>query len=234
MTPLNWKPYRLMGESERFALLQTFSHRLQEWNEPHALIPLSCDLALFTHWVHQDHSELTDAGVVIGRMVMTDSSLIKRHCFGDEAACFDEVSDTLFMRLLQHLLDAPGLKRDLQPVDIDVSEWFYKGAPSLVLTVNHAVTLYLHPEWVMSALSANIKSQKPLASLQSALESQSIELQLCLTPLTLKLDELSRLQVGDVIKTDHLTATPLLLMHHHTSVASAEMGHQTIQITRKP
>ena len=68
----------------------------------------------------------------------------------------------------------------------------------------------LNPQWVLAALPKSI-TKKPITRLHEALSTQEVDLQVELTPLKLKLADIIRLHVGDVIKTDHPITEPAKL-----------------------
>ena len=97
------------------------------------------------------------------------------------------------------------------------------------------MTLYLHPQWVLQALPPHEIVQKPTGNLHDALDPQLLHWHVELSPVSLQLEDMIRLQVGDVIRTDHPLTMPLLLKNNQQTVCHVEIGetnhYKSIQIT---
>lgn len=213
-----FKPYRLINDHELTMLQTTFENNLQQWNAKHAMYPLTCRLGLGpTKPPHLKGNHL---------------SVIKQSVFGDNSNCFNPMAETLFLELSNQLL---GTKYS-PPLD----DWFYIGTPSLTLTLycsDKTMPLYLDPQWVLNALPSTKIPGKPVLTLHQALATQRINLDIELTSLSLKLSDVIRLNVGDVIKTDHPITKPAQLSHQQIHVCAVDIGEsksfKSIQITRE-
>ena len=216
-----FKPYRLINQLELTQLQQKLELTLQNWNNTHAMLPMTCRLGLgpTTLDPHRANSQTTRL------------SLIKHSLFGDQSSCFDAHAEELLAELLTEWFgsQSPEPKED----------WFYIGTPSLTLTLScfeHEANFYLNPQWVLSNLPSEHVVKNPVATLHQALATQHIDLTVVLTPLPLKLADLFRLSVGDLITTDHAITQPAYLYHHQHRVCDVEIGElnsfKTIKTTR--
>lgn len=219
-----FKPFRLINELELRKLEQDLSNNLQVWNTEFALFPLSLKL---------DCNPKPQA-VAGGSVFVADNQAVAllpeqnlsvlMHCLvGDLSDCFADISNSLFLTLLQRLFGT-GLIENCASVH---DEWFYTGSPSLALTLRsgeYSLNIYLHPQWVLHALPRNEQPSIPKIPLQEAFDSQVLHCQVELHPLTLQLDKLLRLKPGDVIKTDQSLATPMLLKHQQQTICQATPG----------
>ena len=234
------KPFRLINCQELERLQQRFTNSLLLWNKQHALFSLSCHLSCNqrTELLTNEYVRFTEQEKPVALLAQQDWSAIKNCLFGDVSACFNAVSETLFITLLNQLLSTQSLQQH-SGHEIHFDEWFYSGAPSLTMTlsgVHQSMTLYLHPQWVLTALGPHEIIQPPMiGDLQSALEPQLLHWQVELNPVSLPLEEILRLQVGDVIRTDHPLTTPLLLKNNQQTVCHVDIGkinhYKSIQIT---
>lgn len=238
----NFKPFRLINDREIKELQQSFSQSVLLWNEQYALFPLSCSLGRIpnTHHIDKGYVLGTEQKQPIALLTHFDLSTIKTCLFGDESECFDAISQPFFIGLLNQLLGTHSL--EIQASDgteaFRLKEWFYAGAPSLILTLKSAaqsMRLYLHPQWVLNALSPHETMQKSISHLCEALDPHVLRCQVDLNPVSLPLEDIIRLQVGDVIKTDHPLTAPLLLQQNQQTVCHVEIGeidhYKSIQIT---
>ncbi len=219
-----FKPFRLINEIELRKLEQDLSDTLQAWNTEFALFPLSLQL----------HCNPKPQAVSGGSVFVADSEAVAllpehnlsilMHCLvGDVSDCFADISNSMFLKLLQQLFKTGSLDK----TDYVYDEWFYTGSPTLALTLrsgSYSLNLYLHPQWALHALPRNEKLPTPKVPLQAALDSQLLHCQVELYPLTLQLDKLLRLKPGDVIKTDQSLDTPMLLKHQQQTVCHAAPG----------
>lgn len=231
-----FKPYRLISCAELRAIQKNFEHIIHQWNDEYALHPLNCSVSrtpkILTVPPLEDYILIGDVAL----LVQPDWAIIKHCLFGDHSACFDAQSKSLFSILLNQLLGTQSLQLKKAPDRPSIKDWFYTGAPSLVMTINQVMTIYLHPQWVLSALPLPELTQHPLAKLSDALAAEKVNLHVELNPVPLKLTDMVRLKVGDVIKTDHLLTTPLRLSINQKTICSVDIGkensHKSIQITR--
>ncbi len=222
-----FKPYRLINCTELRDLQQAFACKLQAWNDVHALFPLSCQLRrnpkLPGSLKFDNLTNAANSGIAL--LDKSCLSLIKYSLFDDTSDCFDAVAESLFMALLSQLLGAAVLKETIEKWVIE--DWFYTGAPTCALTLtcaNESITIYLHPQWVSDALPSNYRSTKSPVTLHEALATQRLQLHVTLNPLPLKLADVIRLQVGDVIKTDHPITDPLALTHQQQTICNVDIG----------
>ena len=131
---IKYKPFRIVNCQELSELQQRFVNNLALWNNQHALFPLTCTLRC------DPKPNLLDSGVVfmteqeqpVAMLVQKELSVIKNCLFSDDSDCFDAISETLFIALLNQLLGTESLQR--QPNNPHLDEWFYKGTPSLAIT----------------------------------------------------------------------------------------------------
>ena len=231
----NYKPYRLINTQELLELQLAFEKKLQPWNEQYALFPLSCELTRnpTTPAIQNNAIMFYDNAQPIALLPLVEErAIIKHHIFGDTSDCFNAISDMLFITLINQLVETQTQQLQARP---NVDEWFYQGSPCLALTLN-TIPLYLHPQWVINALPSYPKVQKTIANLTDALEPQPIQLHVELNPVSLQLNNILRLRVGDVIKTDHPITTPVQLKQNQHFICTAEIGetrsYKSIQLTR--
>jgi len=225
------KPFRLINECEIKRLQQTIASNLSLWNEQYAMHALSLTLRAKCKPPQCDNYRLfiTDTGQPVALLLTEDLSVLTHCLFGDLSECFNPISEIHLITLLNQLLGTESL----QPQPVGKREgfihetWFYKGAPTLRLTLSEAqyfLTVYLHPQWVLQALPKAKKIQKPKSDLQKALASQVLHCQIELAPLPLALNDVLQLQPGDVIKTDHPLSSLLLLNHQQQTICHVEIG----------
>lgn len=232
------KPYRLINQSERDHLQHFFTTLLEQWNHQYAVHPLVCELHSPRQWPDKGIM-ITDQGKAIALLLDTDLSVIKFCLFEDTSESFNHISETLFKTLLHSLLDTNDLTLHPETPNAQYHDWYYTGSPSLALTLHGryaSITLNIHPQWVLNKLPP-LRRNIPVASaLSNTIAEQRIPLQVTLQPMNLCLNDIARLKVGDVIKTDHYITSPALLMHQEQSICAAHIGtsdrNKSIQITR--
>lgn len=221
---IRFKPFRLINELELCQLEQDLSDALQAWNTEFALFPLSLKLDCNPKPLAITGGSVFAANDLAVALLPEQNLSVLMHCLvGDVSDCFADISNSMFLTLLQHLLGAGLIENSTCVHD----EWFYTGSPSLALTLRsgeYSLNIYLHPQWVLHALPRKEQLPKPKIPLQEALDSQVLHCQVELHPLTLQLDKLLRLKPGDVIKTDQSLATPMLLKHLQQTVCQATPG----------
>ena len=247
-----YKPYRLINSHELNALENAFKEKLRVWNEQYALFPLTCELRPIplsnsrssvnycetTPMANNDVLMVCEEDQPIALLLPLEGKgvrgSIQHHLFGDTADCMNSLSDTLFLTLINQLLgtQTPQLHScNTQNLD----EWFYTGSPALLLNLTN-ITLYLNPQWVINALPSYTKTQAPIKKLSEAIDPLSIPLHVELSPVSLRLNDIIQLKIGDVIKTDHPITIPLQLKQNQKTICSVEIGeanaHKSIQITR--
>ena len=235
------KPFRLINDSELKFLHDDIKQKLDRWNAEYALFPLSFNLNRLSKInikSHQAAIMLTENKPLA--LLMPDDDHLMKHClFGDESACFNNASELLFIDLLKDLLGVTTLTRQSHSQLINSEDWFYKGSPALSLIFNsgsHIMTLYLHPQWVLAALPIRAFTLTSLEHFETALMSQTLDLHVELTPITLRVEDIMQLQIGNVIKTDHPLNQALQLKHQHKTLDYCQLGEQqsfkSIQISR--
>lgn len=229
------KPFRLINQRESLFLEATLSRRLKEWCDRYAINPLSCHISLNTEAAEDVASirHYASDNTPICLSSSKASSFIQQVVFGQIAKSFDAIAEQLHIDLLNLLCDTTSLH---QQVTFDRLDWFYKGSPCISLSIESndaSLVLYFHPTWVINALPQT-ESLTPLTPLNEALNEASLTMHVVLNSFTLPLSNISQLQVGDVIKTDHPLSTPLSLTHVCNTICHVELGEQSIQITRKP
>ena len=213
-----FKPYRLINDHELRQLKQTFDEQLQRWNETYALFPLKCALSRSSMHLFTGANN-------------NDLSLIKYCLFGELADCFNSVTEIVFIELLNQLFGT----QPIAPSD----DWIYPGSPSLTLTLsqaNQTKNIYIPPEWVLNTLPVQKTIQNSTADLHHALAAQQLDLHVELNTLPLKLADIMRLQVGDVIQFDHPITQAARLVHQQKTICDVELGaadsYKSIQIAR--
>lgn len=228
------KPFRLMNTTESAYLQTLLSNRLQRWNEDYAIYPLSC---VINHKPEQpddltSYHDFGSEGNAIWLSPLKARAFIQDNVFGHVANSFDEVSHTLYLTLLNQLGETTGIAQQGTP---NLNEWFYKGSPCISVTlssITNALTLYLHPQWVLKTLPQQPPILTQMTPLNEALNEQALRLDVTLNPFTLPLTQITHLNIGDVIKTDHPVSMPLKLIQDNTTLCQVDIGDETIQITR--
>lgn len=230
-----FKPYRLINSRELNELQQTFADNLNPWNEQYALLPLHCQLRnqFKCPQSNQWHLFSTETGLPVALITEHGLSGIKHALFGELAACFNHIGQFLMHSLIKHLFENDSLQMS-KTDNIPVEQWFYNGSPALALTLNPELTVYLNPQWVITLLPTHETLREVKSDLYVALSPQTIQCQVELNPVSLQLKDVLQLQVGDVIKTDHLITQPLLVKKHKQPICKATLcetnQHKSIEI----
>lgn len=234
----NAKPYRLITDAECRLLQSAFELKLADWNAEHALFPLTCALQRAVPFEQRALTWIADETGPLVLLLEPDYSTLKQALLGDASECFDAVITPLFLALLTQLLGKETFHLEIKAFSPTIDDWFYSGSPALTLTLSqggHHMALALHPKWVLSALQAGPPSPNALTALDDALDSVSIDLNVELNAIPLKLKDMMGLQVGDVIQSAHPITTPVVLNHDKHRVCGACMGeshtYKSIQIT---
>lgn len=237
VTAKKFKPFRLVNDHEVGQLQQIINEHLHLWNEQYALFPLSVQVK------KPDKPRLDGAAgwrfsaeqAVCALVLQNDLSALNDCLFGDVSFCFTAISETLLLTLFQQLLANPALQQ--QPLTDSYDDWFYTGSPvlSLILTSQcYSLLAYLSPKWVMQALNTPKQHQKPLTTLHNALANTTLDCQVTLPVIPLRLRDLLDLQPGDVLKTEHPLTKPLTLKHQQHVISEVELGthhdHKSIQL----
>ena len=223
------KAYRLINAFELNQLREEFKQTITEWNDQYSYLPLSIELKLPSKEYNTDHLlELYQTNSAIAFIKDSYHELINHSLFGEHHSCFNEVSEELFLRLLQQLLktETSNLKHENQ----NKPSWIYPGSTCLILELKcktYQVSLILNPEWVYQYLALNKNSNQKLCSLDRALSNEQISLSIVLIPLRLTMNELMNLQIGDVISSDHPITKQVNLQHQEQLLAYAELGQSS-------
>lgn len=261
----HFKPYRLIGAQELQTLTQRINNVLDSWNNDYAMHPINSCLKQVSRQPIRNIEEnalLVHASQPLALLEGNYLALIKTSLFADESNCFNAAAEVLFNRLISQLLTLSPELVQIDKNSTEMQEWFYPGAPGLVLTLKvtapsfttrevngldwdkqilvnnttHRVTLYLHPSWVLPQLIPINKTTKPLSPLSDAFSNHVIHLSVELERLHLSTTQLVHLQVGDVIQTDHPLTLACWLKHQQQTLCQAEIGqiheHKSIQLSR--
>jgi hypothetical protein len=232
------KPFRLINSQELKELQHRFDSNLLLWNKEHALFAFNCHLSCTqnTEQLDNEFVTFTEQEQPVALLAQHDFSAIKHCLFGDVADCFNTTSNILLIELLNQVLELKWLQQ--KPDSPSLDEWFYPGSPSLRLTLtegDQAMTLYLHPQWVLDILPRHPLINKSIDGLHDALERQLLHWHVDLHPVVLPLIDMLHLQVGDVIKTDHPISMPFLLKAEQQTLCQVDIGesehYKSIQIT---
>lgn len=237
------KTWRLINTRELATIQHILNQALESWNEQYALFALSCKVATWEKPVIAETSRvfINEEGKTLAMACSADWSALRYCLFGEECDDFDPVCEQLLLKLFMHITGSQALTRHINDHNEAqlAEEWFYKGSPALAARFycgEKYFCICLHPQWVLSMLPRQPVLHKPLSDLKQALASQYLPCQIELLPLTLPLQSVMRLQVGDVIKSDHALLAPLLLKHNQHTLCTVNPGtklpHKSIQITR--
>lgn len=231
------KPYRLINASELQALNQHFSQVVADWNEEYALMPLSLQLSPtpkdYKVLKAQRLQEASDDLAMVAGDYLT---VLNYALFNCDKPSFHATSQKLGLSLLSALCKSELCT--LQQNTGEISDWFYAGSTSLLLSLSCAqshFTLALNPNWVYQQLPKK-KTLVMLDSLDEALAEHTVKLCLELLPSKLSVNHLADIQVGDVLSTTHPLSTPLRLICGNELLAQAELGysahHKSIVLKR--
>ncbi len=233
------KPYRLINETELQQFRQRFSAILATWNQAYSTQFIDYHLARpDPNKITGDFRFLLNDNKPLALLSSNYLSFLKNSLFKDDSSCFDLTVEAFLLDLVKQLLAVESL--ELSPhFMIDTDEWFYYGAPSLMLTLQNekdVMQLYPHPQWVLSQLPIYEPLAKPLNKLADALATQLLELTVELESLRLPINKLHNLKIGDVIQTDHPLSAPLSLQYQQQMICKVKVGqfqhHKSIQLTR--
>lgn len=229
------KPYRLVNARELSALQQRFAEKINIWNDQYALLPFYCQLSSQCKPADEERWFLfsTEKDVPIALLPESGLTSLKYCLFGELSDCFNAVSQSMLILFVRQLLELPDLQQSsLSAISYD--EWFYKGSPSVAVSLSPGMNLYLHPRWVLSLFPMKACVTELTSDLHQALANEQLPCQVELIPVNLQLKDVIRLQVGDVIKTEHSINQPLLLKNHHQRLCDVEISklnhYKSIQI----
>lgn len=231
-----YKPYRLINPKEVIYFQKKFKQELAEWNQLYAQNPLDIELGFVLNF-DRDFLLLKQEENPLALVDKNYLSSLKTSVFSDNSACFDAFCEDIFMDLLKQLLILDSLK--LASNSTEKNEWIYPGSPALVLTFSNlecGFTLCLHPKWILANLPKVLVKAKAPNTVDKALAKQELELSIQFEPQFLSLNQLTNLQVGDVIKTSHLLDKPLFLQYEKQQIGEAKAGqfehYKSIQVRK--
>ena len=243
------KPYRLINSQEMEELNQHFTQVIHDWNDEYALTPFDVYLAAPT----KEYEVSQVLNIIANNQTV---AIIEHHyldllnqiLFGDNKPCFNSVSQELMLILLRKLfkLEQCSINEATAPIP----NWFYKGSTCLLLTLKitpqlsplqdieplttkeeltlNKLTIILNPEWVYQSLAPNKTIKNNLDSLDEAIADRELTLNLELRPLSLPINQLINIQIGDVIATDHPITTALRLTQNEQLIAEAQLGQSSL------
>lgn len=246
------RPYRLINVQEMDELNQHLTQVIQDWNKEYALIPFDVHLTAppKEYVVNQNVPILAD-NQTVATIEQHYLELINQLLFGENKPCFDSTSKDLFLILLCKLLKLEECT--INNLTTPTPDWFYKGSTCLLLTLSihssqdhtlntkediplNTLTILLSPEWVYQSLAPYQNLKNNLASIDEALSERLLTLNLELNSLSLPINQLINLQIGDVITTEHPISTTLKLTQAEQLIAEAELGqsafHKSIVLKR--
>lgn len=237
-------PYRLINASELLKLQNYFNQKIHHWNELYCMSPLDVHLTLppkdyrvmDSNLVHVNDKPL--AFVEKHYLI-----IIKKALFDTLGSCFDSISHELSINLFNHLFDMKQCQ--ISPTIQKPAEWFYAGSTCLLLTLkgthenklSHGCTIALNPDWVYQQLPQKETHSHSLDNFQEALTEQTVNLNVELMPSTLSFANITGLQVGDVLATDHPLSLGLRLTCGQKLLAQADLGqslHYKSIILKRP
>ncbi len=225
------KPFRLISSSELTELNMHFTQVIDDWNQEYAMTHLVFKLEL------PPHDFIFHEGLTICRED-NQLAIVEKHyvdvfnhiLFGENKSCFNSISQGLLLILLNRLLKMEECcLTETKPL---APNWFYRGSTCLFLTLGaspNTVRIILSPDWVYQNLSPYQKVKHHLSSLDDAMAEETLNIEVTLLPVSLPIEQLLTIQVGDVLITDHPLATPLRVTHHDQVLAQAELGQSTQQ-----
>lgn len=233
------KPYRLINTLELQELKTYIDKVLMQWNAAYSIAPLcagnlegcqetpACaDASL----VQQDDQVLA---LIDGNYTKT----IIHAVFGEDKPCFNPIAQELFLLLMKQLFETDNcsIKTEL----FNKKNWLYPGSTCLKLTLNcfeESCIVILNPDWVYQQLPREKINTCTISNLDEALEAAAIPLQVELMPMQLSLEQLLKLQTGDIIACDHPISQALRLTENRKPIAQVHLGQtsdfKSIQLKR--
>lgn len=218
------KPFRLINAHELETIRQQFTQIINDWNATYSLYPLTLSLeSLPKNYVLLDGVMIYSA---LTPLALLDKAYVKslNHClFGEDAPCYDSTSEALLLILSDQLFK----KQSCTLKEAPIPNWSYPGSTGLILTLKtqtHQITLTLNPDWVYEQLPKNKALKTALSPIDETLGEEKITLSVDLNPINLPVNQLTSLQVGDVIVLSHPLSTPIRVTKNKQMIAQAELG----------
>lgn len=220
------KPYRLINSAQLDKLYALFADTLELWNQNYSLHPVTLGISVPTpNNVNTYCYYVKDAQEQILACIPDDYyHLLNQALFGEQDDAYKPCSEELFLRLLAELFHTEACS--MQTVDKQLS-WLYPGSAAVVLhfsCTSSTCSILVNPAWVHQALPLKKKQQQNLSSLDEALAKKNLRLSVELDSMTISLQQLLDLQIGDVIKTDHQCSDRLRLVYEQKTYATTELG----------
>ncbi len=232
------KPYRLINTFELEQIRLPLQQAVELWSHDYCITPLHLELAPPPKGFSLGQTMGIHQGELLIALIDTDYlSFFNYALFGQDLPEFTPCSVSLFSLLLQNLfhLTTPQIR----VTHIEQSTWFYKGSTSLILTLRNedsSIQFILNPDFVYKQLPKIGIGQHPISALETALEEQKTQLTIDLEIFSISVDQLMRLEKGDVLTTDHPITTPIYLKHNQHPIAAVELGQtsmsKSIQLKR--
>lgn len=231
------KAYRLINSSERARIQECVDKLFQEWNHEYSVHPIHIKLHRVPKQdvfgsgilVHEEDRPLAFANEHVLR-------ILNRALFKENKSCFDACSLELFHRLLKSLfqLEQCPIATRTQ----SAPHWFYPGTTALLASLalddaehiagieeaQHHAMLMISPDWVSQLIPLKQSSNQHLSSIEHALAPQKLDLNVALLPIALSLNQVLKLQIGNVLTTEHPISKPLELLQKEQLVAHADLG----------
>jgi len=223
------KPYRLINSLEMAGLNHHFNQVLQEWSEEYAQKSLTMTLS-----APPEQYKLPKACPIFAEgelLALIDDDYLNRInnlLFGENHSCFNATSSELLLLLIQRLFKVDHCL--LEPGHQPSPHWIYKGSTCLLLHLGSAqvhLSLIINPDWIYQNLTPICLGKNHLDSLDEALTKEVLNLNLESIPLSLPINQLINMQIGDVITTDHPLTTPLRLMQNEQLIAQVDLGQSS-------
>lgn len=231
------KPYRLINPFELKTLTARCQKVLSDWNATYGFYPLSITMTLLPKaFSLEDKLMISSDSKPLALIDSNYLSTFNFILFGSQASCFNASSEALADLLFHPLFKVQSCSIQKEAVP----DWCYEGSTSLLLNLEaqgNKISLVLNPDWVYQQLPAAKNKEKPLITqIETAIEDESVSLNVELNPISLAVNELMDLQVGDVISLEHPLNTPLRLTERQTLIAHGELGltnhHKSILLKR--
>ena len=219
-----YKPFRLLTNKEINYFTHMIRRKIDEFNQDYSIknLHISCNLTTIPV---DDLLLVKNNETFLALVEKNHLSLLKQSVFGDNSSCFNPICETIFIQLMADFFNLNAI--DLVPNNTCRKEWFYKGAPTIHLSLcneTEQLSLYLHPNWVLAQLPPSLAPSKRLTKINDALANEKVLLSIKLEPLRLSLANLSGLRRGMVIKTDQLLSNPLFLNYKKIKLCQVELG----------
>lgn len=221
------RPYRIINSLELAQLQQLFNQRITQWSTEYSINPLAISL------MHPSKTHVQDTGLYLHTnqhsvaIVTTDYLDSLAHwLFGSNQPDYHNTTASLASLLFNQLFELDYSQ--IRSVD-ESPDWFYPGSTCLLLVISDGITqctCTLAP-YVVYELLPTHQHINNLGSLDEALSSQTVALNIELTPLKVPIEQLLSLSPGDVLTTNHPLTAPLKLMQSTHLLSEAELGQSS-------